>query len=97
MLDTLLAKPPDSAVTSFNRLKQAPGPATPKTVRLWTERLEWLDGLVIHNDLGTWRYLRVGAAQSKERQWPLPHRARFSFRKRAVEWPIPASSRRITS
>jgi hypothetical protein len=27
-------------------LKQAPGPATPKTVRFWTDRLEWLDGLI---------------------------------------------------
>ena len=45
-LDALLIKPPGSVVTGFNRLKQAPGPATPKTVRLWTDRLEWLDGLV---------------------------------------------------
>ena len=45
-LDALLVKPPGSAVTGFNRLKQAPGPATPKTVRLWTDRLEWLDGLI---------------------------------------------------
>lgn len=43
VLDALLIKPLGSAVTRFNRLKQAPGPATPKTVRLWTERLEWLD------------------------------------------------------
>ena len=45
-LDALLARPPGSATTGFNRLKQAPGPATPKTVGLWTERLEWLDGLI---------------------------------------------------
>jgi TnpA family transposase len=45
-LDALLARPPGSATTGFNRLKQAPGPATPKTVGLWTERLEWLDGLL---------------------------------------------------
>ncbi len=45
-LDALLIKPPESAVTSFNRLKQAPGPVTPKTVRLWTDRLEWLDSLI---------------------------------------------------
>lgn len=43
-LDGLLGKPPGSAVTGFNRLKQAPGLATPKTVWLWTDRLEWLDG-----------------------------------------------------
>jgi Domain of unknown function (DUF4158) len=46
MLDGLLAKPPNSATTSFNRLKQTPGPATPKTIRLWIERLEWLTGLI---------------------------------------------------
>ena len=46
VLDALLIKPPDSTTTGFNRLKQAPGPATPKTIRLWTDRLEWLDGLI---------------------------------------------------
>ena len=35
MLDALLIKLPGSVTTGFNRLKQAPGPATPKTVRLW--------------------------------------------------------------
>jgi TnpA family transposase len=45
-LDTLLARPPGSVMTGFSRLKQAPGPATPSTVRLWTERLAWLDGLI---------------------------------------------------
>ena len=39
-LDTMLVKPPGSLTTAFNRLKQAPGPATPKTIRLWVERLE---------------------------------------------------------
>ena len=46
VLDALLikaAQPPDAA---FNRLKQAPGPATPKTIRLWVERLAWLNGLI---------------------------------------------------
>ena len=46
MLDGLLVKPPNSVTTSFNRLKQTPGPATPKTIRLWIERLEWLIGLI---------------------------------------------------
>jgi TnpA family transposase len=46
ILDALLVKLPDSTATGFNRLKQAPGPATPKTVRLWIDRLEWLDGLI---------------------------------------------------
>ena len=46
MLDGLLVKPPNSLTTNFNRLKQTPGPATPKTIRLWIERLEWLSNLV---------------------------------------------------
>lgn len=46
MLDELLAKPPNSVTTPFNRLKQTPGPATPKTIRLWIERLEWLTGVI---------------------------------------------------
>jgi TnpA family transposase len=45
-LDALLIKPPNGTTTGFNRLKQAPGPATPKTVRLWIERLDWLVGLI---------------------------------------------------
>jgi TnpA family transposase len=49
VLDALLIKPPNSPTTGFNRLKQAPGPATPKTIRLWVERLAWLDGLVDPN------------------------------------------------
>ena len=63
VLDALLAKPPDSVVTNFNRLKQAPGPATPKTVRLWIERLEWLDGLVNPDPL------LEGIAHTKLRQF----------------------------
>ena len=62
-LDALLVKPPGSAVTGFNRLKQAPGPATPKTVRLWTDRLEWLDGLIDPNPL------LDGVAYTKLRQF----------------------------
>ena len=46
MLDGLLTKPPNSLTSNFNRLKQTPGPATPKTIRLWIERLEWLTGLI---------------------------------------------------
>ena len=45
-LDGLLTKPPNSLTTNLNRLKQTPGPATPKTIRLWIERLEWLTGLI---------------------------------------------------
>lgn len=63
VLDTLLARPPGSAVTGFNRLKQAPGPATPKTVRLWTDRLEWLDGLIDPDPL------LEGVAHTKLRQF----------------------------
>ena len=32
--------------TAFNRLKQTPGPARPETIRLWTDRLAWLTGLL---------------------------------------------------
>lgn len=46
MLDALLAKPPNNLTTSFNRLKQSPGPATPKTIGRWIERLDWLTGLL---------------------------------------------------
>ena len=63
VLDALLNKPPGSAVTGFNRLKQAPGPATPKTVRLWTNRLEWLDGLLDPDPL------LEGIAHTKLRQF----------------------------
>jgi hypothetical protein len=30
----------------INRLKQTPGPATPTTIRLWIDRLDWLGGLI---------------------------------------------------
>lgn len=46
VLDTLLTVPPGTATTAFNRLKQTPGPARPGTIRLWTERLAWLTGLI---------------------------------------------------
>ena len=63
VLDALLAKPPDSPTTGFNRLKQAPGPATPKTVRLWTDRLDWLGGLIDPDPL------LEGIAHTKLRQF----------------------------
>jgi hypothetical protein len=63
VLDGLLAKPPNSVTTSFNRLKQTPGPATPKTIRLWIERLEWLTGLLDPEPL------LEGVAHTKLRQF----------------------------
>ena len=42
VLDALLVRPANSPTTDFNRLKQTPGPATPTTIRLWVERLDWL-------------------------------------------------------
>ena len=63
MLDGLLAKPPNSVTTPFNRLKQTPGPATPKTIRLWIERLEWLAGLIDPEPL------LEGVAHTKLRQF----------------------------
>lgn len=66
-LDALLVKPPGSAVTGFNQ-KQAPGPATPKTVKLWTDRLQWLDGLINPDPL------LDGVAYTKLRQFVLLRR-----------------------
>ena len=62
-LDALLVKPPNSTTTGFNRLKQTPGPATPKTIRLWIERLDWLDGLIDPDPL------LEGIAHTKLRQF----------------------------
>lgn len=45
VLDALLVRPDGAATTPFNRLKQTPGPPTPKTLRLWIDRLDWLDAL----------------------------------------------------
>ncbi len=46
VLDALLIRPTNSTTTDFNRLKLTPGPATPTTIRLWIERLDWLTGLI---------------------------------------------------
>jgi TnpA family transposase len=62
-LDALLAKPAGSATTPFNRLKQTPGPATPKTIGLWVERLQWLGGLINADPL------LDGVAHTKLRQF----------------------------
>jgi TnpA family transposase len=45
-LEALLIVQPGSVITAFNRLKQTPGPARPETIRLWTDRLDWLTGLL---------------------------------------------------
>jgi TnpA family transposase len=45
-LDALLSVQPNGVTTPFNRLKQTPGPARPETIRLWTDRLAWLSGLL---------------------------------------------------
>ncbi len=62
-LETLLTKPPNSPTTSFNRLKQAPGPATPKTIDLWINRLDWLVGVLDPDPL------LEGIAHTKLRQF----------------------------
>jgi hypothetical protein len=46
VLDSLLTKPTSSTTTPFNRLKQTPGPASPRTIRLWVDRLGWLTGMI---------------------------------------------------
>ena len=63
VLDALLVKPPNSHDHRFNRLKQTPGPATPKTIRLWIERLDWLAGLIDPDPL------LEGIAHTKLRQF----------------------------
>jgi len=63
VLDSLLIKPPNSTTTSFNRLKQAPGPATPQTVRLWIDRLDWVTGMIDPDPL------LQGIAHTKLRQF----------------------------
>ena len=45
-LDALLIVQTGAVTTAFNRLKQTPGPARPETIRQWTDRLDWLTGLV---------------------------------------------------
>lgn len=45
-LDNLLVVPPDTITTPFNRLKQAPRPATFAAIKLWANRLQWLDSLI---------------------------------------------------
>lgn len=45
-LDNLLVVPPGAITTPFNRLKQAPGPTTFAAIKLWADRLQWLDSLI---------------------------------------------------
>jgi len=45
-LDALLIVQSGAVTTAFNRLKQTPGPARPETIRQWTDRLNWLTGLI---------------------------------------------------
>jgi TnpA family transposase len=63
VLDALLVKPANSTMTSFNRVKQTPGPATQTTIRLWIERLDWLAGLIDPDPL------LEGIAHTKLRQF----------------------------
>jgi hypothetical protein len=45
-LNALLIVPSGSITTAFNRLKHSSGPLRPKTIRRWTERLDWLTSLI---------------------------------------------------
>jgi TnpA family transposase len=45
-LDAMLEVPPGENVSDIARLKEAPGPATPKQVRLWTDRMAELDAIL---------------------------------------------------
>lgn len=62
-LESLLIVQAGSVTTAFNRLKQTPGPARPETIRLWTDRLDWLTGLVDPNPI------LEGIAHTKIRQF----------------------------
>lgn len=44
-LDALLVRGERATTTPFNRLKQTPGPLTTTTLRLWVERLDYLEAL----------------------------------------------------
>jgi TnpA family transposase len=63
VLDALLVRPTNSTTTEFNRLKLTPGPATPTTILLWIERLDWLTGLLDPDPL------LEGIAHTKLRQF----------------------------
>jgi TnpA family transposase len=63
VLDALLVRPTNSTTTDFNRLKLTPGPATPTTILLWIERLDWLTGLLDPDPL------LEGIAHTKLRQF----------------------------
>jgi hypothetical protein len=63
ILDAMLVVPAGATTTAFNRLKQAPGPARFGTIKLWTDRLDWLTGLIDPDPL------LVGVAHTKLRQF----------------------------
>jgi len=63
VLDALLVRPTNSTTTEFNRLRLTPGPATPTTILLWIERLDWLTGLLDPDPL------LEGIAHTKLRQF----------------------------
>lgn len=50
-LDALLVVQQESVTSSFNRLKNTPGPAKPANIRQWTERMTWLESLPDPNPL----------------------------------------------
>lgn len=69
VLDELLKVPKGAATTPFNRLKQTPGPARPETIKLWTDRLDWLTSLVDPDSL------LAGISHTKLRQFASEARA----------------------
>ena len=72
VLDALLVRPDGAATTPFNRLKQTPGPPTPKTLRLWIDRLDWLDALP--DDEGPLDGIAHDPSCASSRPRPLPWR-----------------------
>ncbi len=67
--------------TGFNRLKHAPGPARPETIKLWTERLGWLTGMLDPDPLLN------EIAHTKRRQFPAEARSMEVSDLLDIRWP----------
>lgn len=62
-LDALLEVPPGESISGIAHLKEFPGPATPKHIRQWTDRMAELDAILDP------RPLLAGIAHTKIRQF----------------------------
>jgi hypothetical protein len=62
-LDALLEVPPGESISGIAHLKESPGPATPKHIRQWTDRMAELDAILDPKPL------LAGIAHTKIRQF----------------------------